>query len=288
MQSEIELYRPQDLAEVLTLLNQLGLDGKLLGGGTNIVSELRDGHHTGKSLIDLSRVKELHGINLQDGYIVIGGGTTITDLIDHPLICTHAGILLESARLFANPLVRNRATVAGNLTDASPAADTAPPLLALNAEVQLMSQSETRWLKLEDFITGVRKTLLQPGELMSAIRWPVPSDRSASAYTKVGLRKADAISVLSAAVLLEIDATGMCKQAGIALGAVAPLPFRVHVAETLLIGKELKPELIAEASHLAAEACRPIDDIRGTAAYRKRITAVIVRRLLTKIMEALK
>lgn len=288
MQSEIELYRPQDLAEALTLLNQLGLDGKLLGGGTNIVSELRDGHHNCKSLIDISRVKELRGIILQDGYIVLGGGTTITDLIDHPLIGTHAGILLEAARLFANPLVRNRATVAGNLTDASPAADTAPPLLALNAEVQLMSQSATRWIKLEDFITGVRKTLLQPGELMFAIRWPVPSDRSAGAYTKVGLRKADAISVLSAAVMLEVDASGLCKQTGIALGAVAPKPFRAHEAETLLIGKVLKPELIAEASHLAAEVCRPIDDIRGTAAYRKRVIAVTVQRLLTRAAEVMR
>lgn len=288
MQSEIELYRPQNLAEALTLLAQYGPDGKPMAGGTNIVVELRDGQHNCKSLVDLSLLKELRGINLEDGYIVIGGGTTITELIDHPLICMHAGILKEAAQLFANPLVRNRATVAGNLVDASPAADTAPPLLALKAEVQLMNRAASRWMKLEDFITGVRKTNLQPGELMFAIRWPVPSDRSAGAYTKVGLRKADAISVLSAAVMVELDDAGLCKQAIIALGAVAPKPFRAHEAEALLFGKVLEPELIAEAARLAAETTRPIDDIRGTAAYRKRVTAVTVRRLLTRAVEVLK
>lgn len=288
MQSEIELHRPANLAEALTLLAQYGPDGKLLAGGTNIVVELRDGRHNCKSLVDLSHLKELRGISQPDGHIVIGGGTTITELIDHPLIVSHAGILRDAARLFASPLVRNRATVAGNLVDASPAADTAPPLLALNAEVQLMSQAATRWVKLEDFITGVRKTLLQPGELMVAIRWPVPSARSAGAYTKVGLRKADAISVLSAAVMVELDDAGLCKQTSIALGAVAPKPFRARAAEALLIGKVLDPVLIAEAARLAAESTRPIDDIRGTAAYRKRVVAVTVRRLLTKAAEELK
>lgn len=288
MQSEIELYRPQNLAEALALLEQYGPDGKPLSGGTNIVTELRIGHYNCKSLVDLSRLNELRGINLQDGYVVIGGGTTITELIDHPLICEHAGILKEAAQIFANPLVRNRATVAGNLVDASPAADTAPPLLALNAEVQLMSRAAARWMRLEDFITGVRKTKLQLGELLFAIRWPVLSGRSAGAYTKVGLRKADAISLLSAAVMIALDDAGLCKQARIALGAVAPVPFRAYEAEGLLTGKVLEPELIAEAARLAAETSRPIDDIRGTASYRKRITAVTVRRLLTKAAEALK
>ncbi|MCX6054856.1 MAG: xanthine dehydrogenase family protein subunit M [Chloroflexi bacterium] len=288
MQAEIDLYRPQNLAEALGMLAKYGSDGKPLGGGTNLVTELRNGHHNQKSLVDLSCLKELRGINLQGGYIVIGGGTTITELIENPLIRAHAGILKEAAHLFANPLVRNRATVGGNLVDASPAADTAPPLLALKAEVQLMSQRASRWLSLEDFITGVRKTLLQPGELMFSIRWPVPSERSSGAYIKVGLRKADAISVLSAAVMLDFEKTGACKEACIAMGAVAPKPFRAHEAEKLLLGKEITPALIAEAAHLAGEASRPIDDIRGTAAYRKRVIEVSVRRLLTKAVEVLK
>lgn len=288
MQAEIELYRPQNLAEALTLLAQCGPEGRPLAGGTNLVTELRVGHYNCKSLIDLGRLPELRGIERQDGHIVMGGGTTITELIDHPLIAAHAAILKEAAWLFANPLVRNRATVAGNLVDASPAADTAPPLLALKAEVQLVSQTASRWLKLEDFILGVRKTSLQPGELVLAFRWPVPADRSAGAYTKIGLRKADAISVLSAAIMIECNEAGCCQQARIALGAVAPKPFCAHEAEAPLVGQRLEPALIAEAARLAAEATRPIDDIRGQATYRKRITEVTVRRLLTKAAEALR
>ena len=288
MRSEIELFRPQNLVEALRLLAQHRPDGKPLAGGTNVIVELRDGHHNCKSFVDLSRLEELRGIKIQDGYVVIGGGTTITDLIHNPLIDEHASILKEAAQVFANPLVRNRATVAGNLVDASPAADTAPPLLALNAEIQLMSQSAIRWVKLNDFITGVRKTLLQPDELVAAIRWPVPSLRSVGAYAKVGLRKADAISVLSAAVMLEVNESGLCQKAAIALGAVAPRPFRVHDAEVTLLGKPLAPEQIAIAVRLAAEATRPIDDIRGAASYRKRVSEVTVRRLLTKAAEALR
>jgi carbon-monoxide dehydrogenase medium subunit len=183
--------------------------------------------------------------------------------------------------------VRNRATVAGNLVDASPAADTAPPLLALSAAVQLASRNGSRWVPLEDFLVGVRQTLRQPDELLVAVGWQTPARGSASAYSKFGLRRADAISVLSAAVLVEGDESGLCRQARIALGAVAPRPFRAHSAEDCLAGQALTQAAIAEAAHLAAEAAQPIDDIRGSATYRRRIVEVTVRRLLTQAAERL-
>jgi carbon-monoxide dehydrogenase medium subunit len=287
MQSEVTFFRPETLQEALKLLAQRTPDGKPLAGGTNIVVEMRDGHHANKSLVDLSRVRELHGIQRQNGYIVIGGGTTITELLEHPLVGVHGSPLKESAAVFANPLIRNRATVAGNLVDASPAADTAPPLLALGAEVQLVCETSTRWMSLEDFIVGVRKTQLKPDELMLAVRWPVPGPRSAGAYYKLGLRKADAISVISAAAMLECDEEKRCTLARIALGAVAPRPIRTHAAEDFLQGKKLTEETILEAARLSAEAARPINDIRGSAAYRKRVTEVTVKRLLTRSAEAL-
>jgi carbon-monoxide dehydrogenase medium subunit len=283
MPSEIELLRPQTFPEALVLLAERAPNGKPLAGGTNIVVELRAGHHAGKSLVDLTHVQELRGIQQQNGHILIGGGTTITELLTHPLIAAHASPLRESAAVFANPLVRNRATVAGNLVDASPAADTAPPLLALGAEVELVSQGASRWVLLDDFIVGVRKTLRQPDELLRSIRWVTPSPNSAGAYAKVGLRKADAISVLSVALWVEWDQAGRCTQARIALGALAPRPFRAKEAEKVLLGQLLEPGVIAEAARLAAEAARPISDIRGTAAYRKRVTEVTVRRLLSNI-----
>jgi carbon-monoxide dehydrogenase medium subunit len=264
------------------MLSEHAPHGKPLAGGTNVVVELRVGHHQGKSMVDLTRLQELRGIQAQNGHILIGGGTTISELLAHPLIAAHAAPLRQSAVVFANPLIRNRATVAGNLVDASPAADTAPPLLALGAEVELVSQSGTRWVPLDEFMVGVRKTLIQPDELMRTIRWLKPPERSAGAFYKVGLRKADAISVLSVAVMLACDLDGRCTLARIALGALAPRPLRASEAENALLGQPLQAEGIAEAARLAAEATRPISDIRGTAAYRKRVTEVTVRRLLAQ------
>ena len=177
MQSEIDLFRPETLEEALALLSKHAPDGKPLAGGTNLVVELRDGHHKGKLLVDLSRLRELHGIRKENGAIVIGGRTTITDLLTHPLIAEYGAPLRESAAVFANPLIRNRATVAGNLVDASPAADTAPPLLVLGAEVELVGQGSSRWVALDEFMVGVRKTTLQPDELLRSIRWEAPPQR---------------------------------------------------------------------------------------------------------------
>jgi CO/xanthine dehydrogenase FAD-binding subunit len=288
MLAEFDLWRPQTLPEALALLADQAPEAKPLAGGTNILVDLRDGAgHGPKALVDLGKVKELRGLHKEDGHMVIGGGTTLTELLTHPLIAEHGVLLRDAAAVFANPLVRNRATVAGNLVDASPAADTAPPLLALGAAVQLASRSGSRWVPLEDFLVGVRQTLRQPDELLVAVGWQTPDPHSASAYGKFGLRRADAISVLSAAVMVERDEAGHCRQARIALGAVAPRPFRAHPAEDCLKGQALTPEAIGEAAHLAAEAARPIDDIRGSAAYRRRIVEVTARRLLTQAAEQL-
>jgi len=157
-------------------------------------------------------------------------------------------------------------------------------LLVLGAEVELVSRQGTRRVPLEDFFVHVRKTVRRPQELLAAIRWPVPTDRSASAFRKLALRKADAISVLNAAVNVERDGAGRCRQARIALGAVAPTPIRAHEAEEALRGQQLTPATIAEAARLAAEATQPIDDIRGSAAYRKRVVEVLVRRLLDEVV----
>lgn len=287
MQSEIELFRPKTLEEALTLMSERAPQAKPLAGGTNIVVEMRVGHHQGKSMVDLSRLGELRGIQSDNGHILIGGGATVTELLTHPLIASYGAPLRQSAVVFANPLIRNRATVAGNLVDASPAADLAPPLMALGAEVELVSKDHTRWLPLDEFMVGVRKTMIQPDELMRSIRWTRPSTRSAGSFYKVGLRKADAISVLSVAVMLECDLAGRCTLARIALGALAPRPLRAHEAEAALLGHPLHADGIAEAARLAAGATRPISDIRGTAEYRKRVTEVTVRRLLTQAAEAL-
>ena len=212
----------------------------------------------------------------------LGRGVTIAELLADPLVATHAAPLRQAAGEFASPLVRNRATIGGNLVDASPAADTAPPLLALGAEVELASASGVRCVPLDQFFTGVRRTVRRPDELLTRIYWPVV-ERQSGAFHKFGLRRADAISVISAAVTAAPDGTGRCGTAAIALGAVAPRPVRIPEAENLLCGHAWTSERIAEAARIAARETQPIDDIRGSAAYRRHITEVIVRRLLAQM-----
>jgi CO/xanthine dehydrogenase FAD-binding subunit len=291
MLPEFDLWRPKTMGEALDMLAEP--DVMPIAGGTNVIVDLRAGKHYPLALVDITRLAGLRGIRREDDHLIIGGGTTISDLLRDPLIAGHAPTLAQAAAVFANPLIRNRATVGGNLADASPAADTAPPLLALGAEVELTSRSSpkggkgaARWVPLADFFVGARATVRRPDELLTAIRWRVPPARTKSAFYKVGLRKADAISVLSAAVTVEFDGAEHCTAARIALGAVAPCPIRATAAEELLTGEQLTAAVIAEAARLAGEATRPISDIRGSASYRRRVTEVVVRRLLETVQTA--
>jgi len=283
MLPEFDLLMPQTLPEALEMLAEGAPDVIPLAGGTNLIADIRDGRHRPSVLMNIAGLDELRGIRQEDGHLVVGGGVTITELLEDPLIAHYALILKEAAAVLGSPLVRNRATVGGNLVNASPAADTAPPLLVLDAEVELTSQEGTRRVPLEEFMVGVLETVRQQQELLTAVRWTVPLPRSAAAFYKLALRKADAISVVNAAVMVKKDENGRCRQARIALGAVAPTPIRAYAAEQSLYDQVLTPENIAEAARLSAEATCCIDDIRGSAAYRQRVVEVLVRRLLTKV-----
>lgn len=284
MLPEFELIKPSSLAEALDLLARYGSDARPIAGGTNVLVELRDRFAGPPALVDIGRLPELRGIELSRAgtTLSLGAAVPIAELLKHPLIAEHGALLRQAASVFASPLVRNRATVGGNLVDASPAADTAPPLLALRAEVELASSQGTRCVPLVDFFTGVRRTVLRPDELLTRVFWPVR--RHAGAFHKFGLRRADAISVISAAVTVEWNGDSRCREATIALGAVAPRPIRVLEAERLLCENQWNAELITEAAHLAAGLTSPIDDIRGSAAYRRHVTEVIVKRLLLQVV----
>lgn len=284
MLPEFDLLTPQSLSEALRMLEEHGSDVLPIAGGTNVVVGLRETRSAPKFLMDLSSLEELSGIRRENGHIVIGGGTTITQLLEDPLIAQHGRSLRQAGVTLGNPLIRNRATVAGNLVDASPAADTAPPLLVLDAKVELVSQAGTRQVALDEFITGVNETLRRPDELVVALRWPVPDAQSADAFYKIGLRRATACSVISAAVMLMQDGSGRCRQARIALGAVAPRPIRAYEAEEALCGQPLDSDSIEQAGRLASQASSPIDDVRASAEYRQRMADVLVRRLLNQIV----
>ncbi|MDD5368482.1 MAG: xanthine dehydrogenase family protein subunit M [Anaerolineaceae bacterium] len=280
MLPEFELWTPHSLPEALSMMAQAAPDITPIAGGTNLVVDLRSGKRTPKIVMDISHLEAIQGQRPQQEQVWFGAGETIANLLHSPLVDLHAPALKQAARTFASPLVRNRATLGGNLVDGSPAADTAPPLLALDAEVELMDLHGVRWVPIAAFFLDVRRTQRRPDELVTGVRWPMYTSPMRHGYTKLGLRKADAISVVSAAVRLEQDEDGRCREVRIALGSVAPIPLRAFAAEDCLRWQLLTPEVIAEAAQMAALAVSPISDLRASASYRRGMVAVLVRRLL--------
>jgi CO/xanthine dehydrogenase FAD-binding subunit len=280
-----DLLQPTTLTEALQMLSETP-KAVPLAGGTNLLVNLRGGRETAETLLDLGRLDELSGIEVSGSDIVIGAMTTVAELRTSPVIAEQVPLLREACGLFAAPLVRNRATIGGNLVDASPAADLAPPLLALDAKLELRSVGGRRLVPIGEFFVSVRETVRRQDELLTAIRLPVPAQGERTAYRKLGLRKADAISVVSAAVKASFRDDGVCESVRIALGAVAPTPIRAWHAEATLKGTELTTEAASVAAKLAGETSQPIDDVRGSAEYRRREVEVLVRRCLSRLMEA--
>ncbi len=254
-----------------------------VAGGTNLVPDVLFGRKKIARAVDISRLDELRYIEEADGKIRIGALATVTDLLDSDLIRTAASPLHESALEFAGPLVRNRASVAGNIMDASPAADLAPPLLAQDAIVELVSVEGERVLPLSEFFLDYRKTAVRPEELVKAVVIDPLGAEDHCAYYKLQLRRAMAIAVVGVAVVLRMNG-GVCSEATIGLGAVAAIPYRAHAAEAHLRGKEIGEAEIESAAAAAADSAQPIDDVRASASYRRKMCGVLVRRLLKKAM----
>ena len=254
-----------------------------VAGGTNLVPDVLFGRKKIARAVDISRLDELRFIEEADGKIRIGALATVTDLLESELIRAAASPLYESALEFAGPLVRNRASVAGNLMDASPAADLAPPLLVQDAVVELASAEGERSLPLSEFFLDYRKTAVRPEELMKAIVIEPLGPEDRCAYYKLQLRRAMAIAVVGVAVVLRMKGS-VCAEAAISLGSVAAIPYRAQAAEAHLQGEEIGEAEINAAAEAARDSARPIDDVRASAAYRKKMCGVLVRRLLKKAL----
>jgi carbon-monoxide dehydrogenase medium subunit len=273
---------PRTLAATLAALGEYGEDAAPLAGGTNLLLYLRDGRRQPRMVIDLTPLEALSGLTNTNGQIRIGTLTTLTTVLKSPLLSGAAGVLRAAAADFGGPLIRNRATLGGNLADASPAADTAVPLLALEASVELQSARRgCRTVPLAEFFVAPRRTQRQPDELLTAITFPIPSPTATGGFVKLALRDAMAVAVVSVCVVLDWQGD-RCQHSRIALGAVAPTPMRAFHGEALLAGHRLDAERIAACAEVCAQEANPIDDIRGSAHYRRRMIAVLVRRLLTQ------
>ncbi len=288
MYAEFDLHVPEDLDGALAMLAESDGQGGILplAGGTNMIVDLRARTVAPSALVSIGKVSGMCGIEIADGRVRMGGRTTVSDMLRSAELGAVAPSLVESARLFGGQMVRNTATVAGNICSGSPAADLVPPLLVLDADVTLTSRSGSRTLALADFFHGYKQMERRPDELLTEVSWPVPLETAANLFYKLARRKGDAITVVGVAVAMAVEA-GKCRGVRIALGSVAPIVKRAIAAEKMLEGVVLTPESIEAASRTVVEEVRPLDDVRASAGYRSHCVHVLTRRLLTRAWERL-
>jgi xanthine dehydrogenase iron-sulfur cluster and FAD-binding subunit A len=272
--------------EVLKVLAEKRETVRIVAGATDLILELERGVRKGiDTLIDVTRIPNLDQITLdEDDVIHLGPLVTHNHCAASKLICERAYPLARAAWEVGAPQIRNRGTVAGNLITASPANDTITPLIALDAAVTLVSTRGERKVKLTDFYTGVRKNLMQADEMLVDISFPAMTKDQRGTFIKMALRRAQAISLVNVSLVLTMKG-GTIQAASITLGAVAPTIIHAPEAEEYLRGKKLADDVIARAAELAMNASRPIDDVRGSASYRREIVRVITSRGLKSIRD---
>lgn len=269
---------PESLTEAVAML-AAHPEATPLAGGTNVLVQVKEGHRDVATLLSLRRLPELHQITHGDG-VRIGAGVTMAQIAADARIRADYTALATAAGLLGSVQTRNMATVGGNLCNASPSADTAPPLLALDATVVIAGPDGEREMALSDFFVGRGQTALAAGELLREIVLPAPAPRSGAAYVRHIPRAAMDISVAGVAAALSLEEAGRIAAARLALGAVAPTPLRAPEAERLLAGQEPQVELFAAAAEMAQAAAQPLSDVRASAEFRRHLVGVLTRRAL--------
>lgn len=259
--------QPTSLIETLELLQQYGSEARLIAGGTDVLVELQRGVKPTNTLIDITALPDLNYVRHHEQVLTIGALATHNDILKSPLCQQYALPLVQACQEVGAPQIRTRATVAGNLITASPANDTITPLLALDAELVLANVAGERVIPLRQFYQGVRRTQLRANELLREIRIPIASTEQRRLFLKLGLRRAQAISVVNVALVLSFS-DEMIADARITVGCVAPTVIFATSVESFLRGKRLDTEVCQEAAQLLAQDIAPIDDIRASASYR--------------------
>ena len=277
-------FAPKTQGQTLELLHHLGPEARMLAGGTDLFVAMREKGLRTKSLIDIKGVADLRGIaSLNGSGLSIGAATPLHEIEMNPLVREVSPVLSNAVGTIGSLQVRNRGTLGGNLVNASPSADSVPALLVLDAKVELLSAAGSREVSLEAFFTGPGKTVMEPGEILKRVIIPRPEPGQFSVYLKFGPRRAMDIAVVGVAVSLIFSRDRTCKEARVALAAVAPTPLRAPRTEAALAGK-IDEAAIAHAAAEAMAEARPISDVRASAEYRRHLVGVLVRRALNQVI----
>jgi CO/xanthine dehydrogenase FAD-binding subunit len=277
-----ELTVPRTLNDALALLRDEPGVWRPFAGGTDLMVLLEAGRLDHRKFFSVARLAELRGIEESDAHVMLGALTTYSDVRRSDTLSREFPMLARAASETGGLAIQNRGTLGGNIANASPAADTPPVLLAYGAQVELVSTEGARWVEYADFHTGYKQTLMRADELISRVRLPRPSEGSRHFYRKVGTRRAQAISKVCIAALVENGDDGVLTKVRIALGSVAPVVLRCRRTEELLKGRRLDVELIRGARAALAEDISPIDDIRSTARYRTRVAQNLLAEFLSE------
>ncbi len=279
---EINYFRASTLEEALELISKLE-NVKVLAGGSDLLIDLKIRRYEVKNVVDISGIKELSYIEDRGDHVAIGAATKLQDIVESPIIATKAPVLAEAVNEMASWQVRNVATIGGNLCNASPAADTAPPLLVLNARLRLVSLEGEREVPITGFFLGPRKTVLRKGELLKEIM--VPYERGAGAsFIKLGRRNAFTLSVVAVATLVKVR-NGIFDDVRVALNSVAPKPVRAVSVEKFLKSREVSMSAIEEGAKRVLQDISPISDVRASADYRKEISVILTKESLLRSLE---
>jgi carbon-monoxide dehydrogenase medium subunit len=276
-----EYLKPNSINEALELLRQYGEDAKLLAGGQSLVPMMKLRIARPKALIDIHRLEDLNYIREEPDQIRCGAMARHVEIEESELIRDKIPMLAEAAAAIGDAQVRNRGTLGGGLVEADPAGDYGAVVLALNARMKCLSPRGERVIRAADFFTFAYTTALESDEILTDIIFPLPPGNSAGAYLKLE-RVAGDFAIASAAVQIALDGTGACGMIGVGLTGAGTVPQKAVAVESLLQGKKITPELLDEAGRLIQQGAEPIEDTRGSAAYKKKALNAILRRAITE------
>jgi aerobic carbon-monoxide dehydrogenase medium subunit len=276
-----EYFAPKTLDEAVSLLGKLGQDAKILSGGQSLIPMMKLRLATPPYIIDINRIPDLNYIAERNGFLRIGALARESDFEVSQVILSRYPILMDTTAVIADPLVRNQATACGNIAHGDPANDHPATMLALGASVIAVGPGGEREIPIESFFPGLFTTALQPDEILKEIKVPIPAPLSGGAYLKIK-RKVGDYATAGVAVQITVNGAGVCQRAGIGLTNVGFVPLMAKGAEAFLTGKTLDDATIKRAAELAAGESQPIDDIRGSAEYKRDLVRVLTARALNR------